>query len=59
MRLLSFHENHRPAYFGTFSKKSSFVSARRPFAKDTELVNYEYDSEEDWSDEDGDIQVLL
>lgn len=34
MRLLSFHEDHRPAYFGTISRKSSIFSGRRPFAKD-------------------------
>ena len=35
MRLLSFHEDHRPAYFGTVSRKSAIISGRRPFAKDT------------------------
>lgn len=35
MRTISFHEDYRPAYVGTISKKSSLISGRRPFARDT------------------------
>ena len=51
MRTLSFHTDTRPAYVGTISKKSRVITGRRPFAKDVELLNYEYDSEEDWEEE--------
>lgn len=34
MKLLQFHENYRPAYWGTWSKKSSHVSPRCPFRQD-------------------------
>ena len=36
---------------GTFSKRSRLVSGRRPFAKDP-LLNYDYDSEAEWEEED-------
>jgi hypothetical protein len=51
VRTLSFWEDHRPAYVGTVSRKSGIICGRRPLAKDTELLNYEYDSEEDWEEE--------
>ncbi|XP_042235760.1 chromatin assembly factor 1 subunit A-B-like [Homarus americanus] len=50
-KLLSFCENRRPAYWGTWSKKSSTVSARRPLAKD-QIFDYEYDSDDDWEEEE-------
>ncbi len=53
MRLFKFVEDVRPPYYGTKSKKSCIVTGRRPFAKDHKLNNYEYDSEEDWSEGDG------
>lgn len=33
-KLLQFCENRRPAYWGTWSKKSKNICARRPFARD-------------------------
>lgn len=36
---------------GTFSKKSAVIGPRRPFAMDTEVFNYDYDSGADWEDE--------
>jgi len=51
IRTLSFWEDHRPAYVGTVSRQSRVISGRRPLARDTELLNYEYDSEEDWEEE--------
>lgn len=40
-KLLSFCENRRPAYWGTWSKKSTCVSARNPFANEVswEFIN--------------------
>lgn len=34
MKLLQFHSNYRPAYWGTWRKKSSHISARCPFRQD-------------------------
>ncbi|CEP13936.1 hypothetical protein [Parasitella parasitica] len=58
MKLLQFHEDVRPAYFGTWTKgtgsQRTEVTGRRPFAKDSTL-DYEYDSEAEWDhDVDGD-----
>lgn len=36
-KLLQFCENRRPAYWGTWSKKSKNICARRPFARDVRL----------------------
>ncbi|KAJ3683512.1 hypothetical protein LUZ60_013739 [Juncus effusus] len=50
-KLLQFDKSHRPAYYGTWSKKSSVIGARRPFKMDPEL-DYEVDSDEEWEEED-------
>ena len=51
-KLLQFHENERPAYWGTWSKKSTVVGPRRPFAKDCHFLEYDYDSDDDWEEEE-------
>ncbi|KAI8640695.1 chromatin assembly factor 1 subunit A-domain-containing protein [Parasitella parasitica] len=58
MKLLQYHEDVRPAYFGTWTKgissQRTVVTGQRPFAKDTAL-DYDYDSEAEWdNDVDGD-----
>ena len=45
VKFLKFEEDERPPYQGTWSKRSGKVTGRRPFGKDTEFLNYEYDSE--------------
>eukprot|EP01018_Ginkgo_biloba_P022362 Gb_14629 [translate_table: standard] len=50
-KLLQFDKSHRPAYYGTFSKKSDAVGPRHPFRKDSSL-DYENDSDEEWEEED-------
>lgn len=37
---------------GTWSKKSSIVNGRRPFRKDPFALDYDYDSEAEWQEED-------
>lgn len=56
---LSFHENTRPAYYGTWSKKSSLISGRRPFGRDSGLLNYEVDSDEEWDEEEVDGESIV
>lgn len=51
-RLLQFHENYRPAYWGTWSKGSKLVTGRRPFGQDTTTLDYEEDSEAEWEEEE-------
>lgn len=48
IKLLQFHDNFRPAYFGTYSKTSRQIGPRNPLAKDTAAFNYEVDSDEEW-----------
>uniref|UniRef100_A0A8D3BMT2 Chromatin assembly factor 1, subunit A (p150) n=1 Tax=Scophthalmus maximus TaxID=52904 RepID=A0A8D3BMT2_SCOMX len=52
MKLLQFHKNYRPAYWGTWSKKSSYVSPRCPLRRDKDLLDYEVDSDEEWEEEE-------
>lgn len=34
MKLLQFSENHRPAYWGTWNKKTAVIRPRNPWAQD-------------------------
>ncbi|KAM9849384.1 chromatin assembly factor 1 subunit A [Aulostomus maculatus] len=52
MKLFHFHENYRPAYWGTWRKKSSHISPRCPFRQDKDLLDYEVDSDEEWEEEE-------
>jgi chromatin assembly factor 1 subunit A len=45
-------------YIGTWCKTSRLVTGRNPFGKDTCLLDYEYDSEADWNEEDGEGEDL-
>ncbi|KAL3935876.1 MAG: hypothetical protein SGARI_002789, partial [Bacillariaceae sp.] len=45
----------RPPYHGTWSKKSSVVTGKTPFGKESKVFDYEYDSEAEW--EEGDDEV--
>ncbi|XP_006278730.1 chromatin assembly factor 1 subunit A [Alligator mississippiensis] len=52
MKLLQFCENHRPAYWGTWNKKTTVIHSRNPWSKDTKLLDYEVDSDEEWEEEE-------
>uniref|UniRef100_A0A8C9WZS7 Chromatin assembly factor 1, subunit A (p150) n=1 Tax=Sander lucioperca TaxID=283035 RepID=A0A8C9WZS7_SANLU len=52
MKLLQFHANYRPAYWGTWSKKSLHISPRCPIRQDKDLLDYEVDSDEEWEEEE-------
>ena len=49
MKLLQFHRNYRPAFYGTFRRKVK-LSGRAPYRKDTNCFDYEFDSGERISD---------
>ena len=53
-KYLSFHEDYRPPYNGTWSKRSSRITGRRPFGKDVgpRGLNYDVDSEGEWEEDD-------
>ncbi|KAL5533009.1 hypothetical protein ACEPAF_4783 [Sanghuangporus sanghuang] len=60
-KVLIFHEDYRPGYFGTFTKSSVVVGPRTSFAKDAVVFDYSYDSGEDWEEEEegaDDLQSL-
>ncbi|CAG4935434.1 unnamed protein product [Colias eurytheme] len=52
-KLLSFHENRRPPYWGTWRKKSAHINPRQPFKMDEKQLDYEVDSDEEWEEEEG------
>ncbi|KAM9731196.1 chromatin assembly factor 1 subunit A isoform 2-T2 [Dama dama] len=52
MKLLQFSENHRPAYWGTWNKKTAVIHPRDPWAQDRDLLDYEVDSDEEWEEEE-------
>lgn len=54
IKTLKFWEDERPAYVGTYSKKSRIVNGRNPFGRDDELLNYDVDSEEEWDPDEAD-----
>ncbi|CAO3662502.1 unnamed protein product [Umbelopsis ramanniana] len=51
MKFLQFREDIRPAYWGTWTKTSQKILPRRPFAMDTEHLDYDHDSEAEWEPE--------
>ncbi|KAG5667324.1 hypothetical protein PVAND_015308 [Polypedilum vanderplanki] len=51
-KLFLFSENRRPAFYGTWRKKSTNVTGRRPFALDKKHFDYEVDSDEEWEEEE-------
>lgn len=51
MKLLQFAEDVRPAYYGTFTKKSHTIKGATPLAKDTDILDYDVDSEAEWEPE--------
>ncbi len=55
-KILSFAEDVRPPYKGTYTSKpisSMRRMARNPTRRDLPNVNYDYDSEAEWEDDDG------
>lgn len=51
-KLLQFHTNYRPAFYGTWRKKSKQISPRNPLKKDREVLDYEVDSDDEWEEEE-------
>eukprot|EP01080_Neovahlkampfia_damariscottae_P003421 gene3421-5966_t len=49
-KIKAFQYSESVHYFGTFSKKSSVITARRPFTKD-ESLDYDFDEEEEFEEE--------
>ena len=51
-KVLIFHEDERPGYFGTFTKSSRIIKPRRPFTRDDIAIDYSYDSGAEWGEEE-------
>jgi chromatin assembly factor 1 subunit A len=55
-KYLSFYEDCRPPYHGTWTKgRSPLVTGKNPFVQDTKHLDYDVDSEGEW--EEGDCEV--
>ncbi|CAA7265402.1 unnamed protein product [Cyclocybe aegerita] len=50
-KVFCFREDSRPGYFGTWTRSSKIIGPRTPFAKDTLVFDYGYDSGEEWEEE--------
>lgn len=60
-KLFQFHDNYRPAYFGTMRKGiPSSIRPKNPFKQDTSgLLNYAIDSDQEWEEEElMDVEVI-
>ncbi|BHF75119.1 Chromatin assembly factor 1, subunit A [Sparganum proliferum] len=51
-KLFQFVENYRPAYYGTWRRRSLVITGRHPFAKDELQLDYEIDSDDEWEEEE-------
>lgn len=51
-KVLIFHEDARPGYFGTWTRNSREVGPRSPFARDVISLDYGVDSGEEWEEEE-------
>ncbi|KAG8946203.1 hypothetical protein FRC03_001465, partial [Tulasnella sp. 419] len=58
VKLLQFHDNSRPGYYGTWTKSSSQVGPRTPFGKDLVAFDYSYDSGQEWEEEPEDAEEV-
>ncbi|XP_076465159.1 uncharacterized protein LOC143296970 isoform X2 [Babylonia areolata] len=52
VKLLQFHTDNRPPYYGTWRKKVKGLSPRNPWKKDEKVFDYEVDSDEEWEEEE-------
>lgn len=51
-KVLIFHHDLRPGYFGTWTRNSTAIGPRTPFARDLLSLDYGYDSGEEWEEDD-------
>ncbi|GAM17686.1 hypothetical protein SAMD00019534_008610 [Acytostelium subglobosum LB1] len=58
LKLLKFHDNQRPSYFGTFSRATKLINGRKPFSKDTHMFDYSYDSGDEWEADDEEAENI-
>lgn len=51
-KVLIFHKDERPGYFGTFTRHSRLIKPRKPFSRDDIAIDYAYDSGAEWGEEE-------
>ncbi|XP_014673912.1 PREDICTED: chromatin assembly factor 1 subunit A-A-like [Priapulus caudatus] len=52
VKLLQFYANYRPAYYGTWRKKSNTICGRNPFKTDLVFFDYDVESDDEWEEEE-------
>ncbi|SCV66978.1 BQ2448_5624 [Microbotryum intermedium] len=58
VKFLKFHDDVRPGYVGTWTKWSRTIRPRAPLEVDRALINYDYDSEADWEEDEEDAEDI-
>ena len=53
IKLLHFQTDRRPGWVGTWSRASTFITPRKPFGQDPVALDYSYDSDAEWEEEEG------
>lgn len=53
VKLLQFATDLRPGWFGTWTRPSNMISGRKPLRQDPVALDYNYDSEAEWVDGEG------
>ncbi|WFC93738.1 hypothetical protein MBRA1_000360 [Malassezia brasiliensis] len=53
IKLLHFQMDRRPGWVGTWSRASTFITPRKPFGQDPVALDYSYDSDAEWEEEEG------
>ncbi|KAL8591250.1 hypothetical protein ACOMHN_017574 [Nucella lapillus] len=52
VKLLQFHTDYRPPYYGTWRKTVKGLTPRNPWKKGEDVFDYEVDSDEEWEEEE-------
>lgn len=55
-KLIQFHDNRRPAYYGTWRKEAKVIRGWCPLVDTEEGIDYDVDSDEEWEDEPSDCE---
>ncbi|KAL9934634.1 hypothetical protein V8E36_006409 [Tilletia maclaganii] len=51
LKYIHFEQDRRPGWYGSFTRPSNLIGARTPFAQDPVLLDYSYDSDDEWEDQ--------
>ncbi|KDN48894.1 hypothetical protein K437DRAFT_255453 [Tilletiaria anomala UBC 951] len=53
IKLLQFHSDRRPGWYGTWTRSTKIIGPRTPFGQDSVQLDYSLDSDAEWEDEAG------